>query len=58
MNRGLDTCAAIVFRRELNRAVMQFKKDNPGVLEAITAARHAREEEQRGNQSEGTVQNC
>lgn len=43
MDRGIDTWAALQFRRELNRAVMRFKEEHPGVLEARTAARQARQ---------------
>lgn len=33
----------ITFERNLYRAVIRYKKDHPGMLEGITAARHARE---------------
>ena len=51
MERGFETWAALQFRRELNRAVIQFKRDHPGVLEERTIRRH--EAEKRG-QKNGT----
>lgn len=33
----------IMFERNLYRAVIRYKKDHPGMLEAITAARKAKE---------------
>ena len=42
MERGMDEWAAHMFRKELLRAVRQFKKDHPGVLEEQTRKRQIR----------------
>ena len=58
MDRGIDTWAALQFRRELNRAVMKFKEEHPGVLEARTAARFRAENEKKAaKNAESIIQN-
>ena len=53
MERGIETWAALQFRRDLNRAVMQFKREHPGTLEARTEERKRKaesEKEAEGNE--------
>lgn len=46
----------LLFERNLYRAVIRYKKDHPGMLEEITAARHAMEAGINGSKDRRAVQ--